>query len=168
MKDTLQTIFTLSVIVLVIWAFIAAVQWLGSLWDGVIDNAYENELIVESRAPGLERKEIEIQWYVEDRFLWLTKDGIFLNNLPETGGLNHFRVFVRGRPVHSFDVHRTTGTQKIRYEFLLREDGPDLELQLKWEPFFYHDDAVRSAPYYERVNIKRSALPAPALPAPAR
>ncbi|MCB1170879.1 MAG: hypothetical protein KDK25_11110, partial [Leptospiraceae bacterium] len=64
MKDTLQTIFTLSVIVLVIWAFIAAVQWLGSLWDSVIDNAYENELIVQSRAPGLERKDIEIQWYV--------------------------------------------------------------------------------------------------------
>ncbi|MCB1138998.1 MAG: hypothetical protein KDK23_09595 [Leptospiraceae bacterium] len=162
MKDTLQTILTLSVIALAIWAFIAAVQWLGGLWDSVIDNAYENELIVESTAPGIEPKDIEIQWYVKDRFLWLTRNGKYLNNLPEIGGLNHFRVFVRGQPLYSFAVQRTTGTQKVRYEFLLRENGQNLELQLKWEPFFYHDDAVRSAPYYERVNIKRDALPAPA------
>lgn len=164
MKDALQTILTLAAVGLVIWAFLSAVLWIGGLWDSVIDNAYENEIYVVSEIPEIPSTDIQIQWFQKDEIVWLMRNGLYSRNLPERDGINHFRVFVRNRPIHTFQIRRTTATQKMRYDFLLRSEGDTLIVQARWEPFFYSDDAVRSAPYYERAKYPLSVLSRPANP----
>ncbi len=158
MKDSIVTLLTLSFVAAVLAGFFSLVLWVGSLWDSVIDSAYENELTVHSEISAIPTSEIEVQWFEKDRFVWLTRNGQFLKNLPEKAGPNRFRIFVRKRPIHTFTISRTTATQKVKYDFLIRKRGEELEVQARWEPHFYSDDAVRSAPFYQRAHYPLSVL----------
>ncbi|MBU42342.1 MAG: hypothetical protein CMN76_03920 [Spirochaetaceae bacterium] len=158
MKEKLYAVLTLAVVALGIWGILALGQWLGGLWGTVIDGLYEHELTVISEVRQIPATEIEIQWYEKDRALWLTRDGQYLDNLPDSEGTNRFRVFIKERPTYTFKIHRNTPTQKMKFEFSLRENEDALMLQAKWEPHFYSDDGARSAPFYERVKLDRNRI----------
>ena len=81
-----------------------------------------------------------------------------MHEMPGVEGKNHFRIFIKGKPIHTFYMYKRRASMKYTFTFEIRNSNEKVKLYFGWDPVFYHDDAVRSNEGHQMYSYEKNEL----------